>query len=650
MGGSGRQVASLDGLRGLAVAAVVAYHFWPNALPGGFLGVDLFFVLSGYLITSLLLGEHASTGRIGLTAFWSRRARRLLPALFVLLIAVAAYSAWLAPRYQRPELRSEGLATLFYYANWAFIRTGTSYFTMVTGPSPLQHTWSLAIEEQFYVVWPIVVFLGLRLRRARGWLLGLCTVGAIGSAVAMGVMYDPRKDPSRIYFGTDTRVQTILIGALLAVLASSSGRPLQASRPERWGRLAQVVVAGGSALILGSWLFLRYSDPVLYRGGFALFAVTAASVVWGARYSGRATRLLEWTPLRKLGLASYGVYLYHWPILVILTPQRAHIHGVALTTLRLALLSAVTAVSYVFLERPIRTGRWGPAWSVRLVPPFAASCAALLLLSTTEPSVPASLDVGRRGQPAVEAPAAITALDRAGVRPMKVLLLPDSIAWSLGGGQLMATGMSPTYTSPFDPSKVQLFNASVADCDLQPGQPRYTKAAGQRSDSCDNYRSAWTHDIATFDPEVVLYQLGPFDMFDRLIGKKWVDFGTAADDAIITAELDRALSILTTHGARLVILTSGYYNTGWGWVVGTPAADWRVDHINALAREWVAKHAGRVSLIDIARRLCPTRTCVTRTPDGQDVRWDGAHYTLAGGRWMAAWLTPQLESMAPRRS
>jgi hypothetical protein len=184
---------------------------------------------------------------------------------------------------------------------------------------------------------------------------------------------------------------------------------------------------------------------------------------------------------------------------------------------------------------------------------------------------------------------------------------------------------------------------------MQPGNPRYNTVEGERSHNCDNFRTDWRNEINRFNPDVVLFQLGPFDMFDRRIGNQWIDFGTPADDQIIISELQTARRILTSRGARLVILSSGYYDTTWDYVVTKPSADWRVDHLNAVARQWASEYPSQVSFIDIGRRLCPTHTCVAKTPGGQDVRWDGAHYTLAGAQWMAAWLTPQIEALDPRR-
>src|SRR4051794_2930819 len=205
-------VDALDGLRGVAVLGVLAFHL--GHLRGGFLGVDLFFVLSGFLITSLLLAEWRRDGRIALGAFWARRARRLLPAVLVLIAAIAAYAATNPPSVAMHALRGDALATLAYVANWHAIVADHSYWELFSVPSLLAHTWSLAIEEQLYVVWPLIVVVALRFGR-RALLFTALGLG-VASAIAMIVLHGDGDPTSRVYFGTDTRAAAVLFGAALA--------------------------------------------------------------------------------------------------------------------------------------------------------------------------------------------------------------------------------------------------------------------------------------------------------------------------------------------------------------------------------------------------------------------------------------------------
>jgi peptidoglycan/LPS O-acetylase OafA/YrhL len=235
---------ALDGLRAVAVLGVLFYHGLVSWWRGGFLGVDVFFTLSGYLITTLLLMERDATSRIDLKGFWIRRARRLLPALFLVTAFVAAYGAFFAEPLELSSLRADSIASLFYVANWRFIFSGQSYFSALLAPSPVKHTWSLAIEEQWYLFWPIVFTLGYKFTkfRARNWAIGLLGFAAL-SGLLMAVLYHPGSDPSRVYYGTDTRAQPLLLGAALAF--ALQGRDLR--RWPAWLLQSLTVRAGCTA-------------------------------------------------------------------------------------------------------------------------------------------------------------------------------------------------------------------------------------------------------------------------------------------------------------------------------------------------------------------------------------------------------------------
>ncbi|HEY1324228.1 MAG TPA: acyltransferase family protein [Streptosporangiaceae bacterium] len=357
-----RYMPGLDGLRALAVLAVIAYHLNLGWAPGGLLGVGVFFTLSGYLITDLLLGQHEITGRLQLADFWLRRARRLLPALFVMLAVVAAWVT-LLDRDQLPAVRGAVASSAAYVGNWWLIAQHSSYFAQFAPPMPLGHLWSLAVEEQFYLIWPWLLLLGLRWargrRRARTRLALATLLLAAVSAVAMTLLYRPGYDPTRIYDGTDTRAFAVLIGAALAFVWPSRHLGRDVTETARW--ILDGIGITGLAII--AVLILRTSEysPFLYRGGMVLLSVgTVLTVGAAASPASRLGVLLGIRPLRWVGVRSYGIYLWHYPIIVLTTPVNGR-ESPARGALQVAAAFGVAALSWRFVEEPIRhgaVGRW----------------------------------------------------------------------------------------------------------------------------------------------------------------------------------------------------------------------------------------------------------------------------------------------------
>ncbi len=319
-----RYAPGLDGVRALAVLSVVAYHIGTTSdaivLPGGFLGVDIFFVLSGYLITSLLVVEAMGhEGRISIKQFYIRRARRLLPALFALLLIVGAIGAVWLPQ-QAARLRGDLVASLGYFTNWWLVAENSSYFdTTGDRPQMLTHLWSLAIEEQYYLVWPIVLIVFAKMRAPRWLMLFMLGAAIVASTVAAAVMYDPFSDPSRVYYGTDTRALAPLVGAALAIAVCPWRHRKRLPRRTRHlldslGILALLLLAVVAAM-------LHDKDDALYLGGFLVIAVLGAVVVGVAGHPGTALgEMLGTQPWRWLGERSYAIYLWHWPVCVLTRP------------------------------------------------------------------------------------------------------------------------------------------------------------------------------------------------------------------------------------------------------------------------------------------------------------------------------------------
>ncbi len=362
----------LDGLRALAVIGVVLYHA-EAGLPGGFLGVEAFFALSGYLITALLLAEWRGSGRIDLVSFWKRRARRLLPALLLTLAGALVCGALLLPE-ESGGLPGDVLAALAYVMNWRLVGGEQSYFDPMLRPSLLQHLWSLAVEEQFYLIWPVLFLGGMRYLRARGLLVATLAAAA-GSAALMALLYQPDADPSRIYYGTDTRASGLLLGAALAMVwrpgAESPGRAAR-------GRLIDGLGLAALGGLLLAVFALDSAHPLLYRGGLTL--VAAATLVAVMAVTHPAARLmpaaLGWAPLRWIGVRSYGIYLWHWPIVNVTRPYLdVSIDGPPLLLLRLALVVALADLSYRAVELPVRHGALGRLWRAWRMPTAAPGLA-----------------------------------------------------------------------------------------------------------------------------------------------------------------------------------------------------------------------------------------------------------------------------------
>lgn len=357
-----RYIPSLDGLRAFAVLAVIAYHMGMPWATGGLLGVTVFFVLSGYLITSLLVIEFQGTGRINLPDFWLRRIRRLFPAIVFSVVTIAVLCT-IFNHALLTKLRPDVIPSLLFFNNWWQIFHNVSYFDALGSPSPVTHFWSLAIEEQFYLVWPVLLFIMMKLGVKKRVLSIMTLVLALLSAVDMAVLFDPHGDPSRVYYGTDTRAFSLLIGAWLAFVWPSN--QLGATDSVNIGTGARRALDGvGILAFVGLVLMVAFCDgfsPFLYYGGLVLCSVLTAIVIAVLVHpASLLSKFWGLPPFVWIGKRSYGIYLWHYPILLLMVPQ----NGLSETPwwmllLTLAVIFAISAFSYTFVENPIRHGAIG---------------------------------------------------------------------------------------------------------------------------------------------------------------------------------------------------------------------------------------------------------------------------------------------------
>ncbi|MBN2622151.1 MAG: acyltransferase, partial [Acidimicrobiales bacterium] len=353
---------ALDGLRALAVGLVVAYHLGYSGVAGGYIGVEVFFVLSGWLVCALLVNEHHRTGGIGLRDFWLRRARRLLPAVVTVTVGTLAVAS-VAGADRLAELRTHGAAALAYHLNWRLLIDQRSYFETAGGPSALEHLWSLSIEEQFYLVFPLVCAFVLT-RVSRRVAVALALAGALAATVLRFALFEAGTDPSRVYFGTDTRAAGLLAGVALALFWTPNRLRPQSSR--RFAAVLDAIALVAAAVLAWYAFGLDEGQAVAFRGGFTAAQLATLALVAVAVYPAptRTVRLLSARPLRWVGQRSYGIYLVHWPVIVFLSAAPGEQpDGPVSVAAQVALAVGLAALSYRLIEQPIRRRGLGDAVS-----------------------------------------------------------------------------------------------------------------------------------------------------------------------------------------------------------------------------------------------------------------------------------------------
>jgi peptidoglycan/LPS O-acetylase OafA/YrhL len=651
---------ALDGLRAFAVLSVVLFHAGVGGINGGFLGVDAFFVLSGFLITSLLLAEHVRHGHIKLSRFWARRARRLMPALLAMLLATAVAGHFLLDSDDLKLLRGDGLAAIAYVANWRMIWRGTGYVAATATPSPLQHTWSLGIEEQFYVLWPLIIaglLAWLAARRTRWVLLAVCGVGTVASALLAVALYSP-DSISRDYYGTDTRAQALLIGAALAaILAPTSVRPAPrhrgASRHVVLGALAIV----GAATTVWMWHNAGDNDAWLYHGGLAAIAIATALIIAHAVVSPNSPTawLLGLAPLVWLGRISYGVYLWHWPIFEFVTSDRTGLDRWPLLAVRLTATLVISIISFFVIEQPIRRGALTRLVQRRLprrapvgVTVLAMGATAFAVVLTTIPPPTPALSAApvivtsAKPRPSASKAGVYVPMDRtdrmkgtSGSEP-RVTFFGDSVSWVIGTYLPKHPGLWTSVRA------IEGCGIATLPDILELGTP-HTNYPG-----CTNWPSRWQKGVTKDDPDVSVIELNRWELMDRKLNGTYQHVGEPAYNAYLLGQLDKAVTIAGSKGAAVVLLTAAYTHRaekpdGSLYPEDTPA---RVDAWNQLLVQEQAKHPRTVTILNLNKLVCPNGK-FTWTIGNLRVRSDGLHYTPAGvQRIIAPWLLPKLASIA----
>ena len=649
-----RRLGSLDGLRALAVAAVVVYHLDDRILPGGFLGVDVFFVLSGYLITSLLVSEHRRSGSIALREFWKRRARRLWAAAWIVLAVVALAglaNLWGADR--QAMLPGEILAAVAHIENYWVLGHG-GYLSQFAAPSPVRHFWSLAVEEQFYLVWPLVMLAALGAVRRYGRAAMFWVLGTLGVAsVAIGWVVSPEQ----AYLGTATRAIALIVGALLAWWWSAT--PLAAPRSERTRRIVAVWAVLGAAVLLVGMVVMHPHDEVMHKGGFLVVAAAAAGVTAVAVVPGGAAAWLSWAPLVWIGRRSYGIYLIHWPLIVAMGPGR-DTWLVALVVLPTTVLGA--AALHALVEQPLTERRLKPSTQYLGTGVLALVITASLLLAA--PTTTPTKDVAG-GLDEIADPASAAALDPIGDAPAtttgpgSVTTTTECIPTVVAG----ATQDWPTVTDGFDPVTVEeLADPSTQGCEQQIdvmvvgdstgrgfsnglarlGDPgvrvwdRTTLGCSLGDEDCPDWRTTWADAVHEVRPDVVVVYLNP------VIDLKGVDdeaFLSSRGEFQRVAVLHQVADLLSSEGAALVFVAppSPRPPKGLFFCNGRDTGTQCDPEVTEAWTESVIEVAQErdIPVLDVAGFL-------DELGDNDETRPDGMHFALPALRELALWALPAL--------
>jgi peptidoglycan/LPS O-acetylase OafA/YrhL len=653
----------LDGVRAFAVIAVMMFHGGLSFMNGGFMGVDVFFVLSGFLITSLLVGEWRESLTIRLGAFWARRARRLLPALLLMLLFVAFFASVIVPKGTYGALRLDALSTLLYVSNWHFILVNSNYFNETAAASPLIHTWSLAVEEQFYLVWPLVVLGVLHFTRNLRALFWVCVAAAVGSALWMFHLYGAAASVNRVYLGTDTRSQCLFIGCALAVglvlMTQQSHAEGRLRQGELWRPASQTGrtvcgVAGiaGAVAAIVIWVSTNENDAFPYKGGFFLIGLATAAVIISTVGAPRSVvpRVLSLPAIRYVGQISYGLYIWHWPLFLWIDHARTGLSGFPLFMVRVLITFGVSVVSFHLVERPIRRGTFVRQWRAWVaVPAGVAVVIAALAAATTGTSVASTTLPGPVGTTTSGGQSTTTSVPAGGTAPrVRVLLFGDSVALTLGYGL-------------YDPKVEQKYNFTLSDfgilgCGVVDGpEVDILGARDAVASACNGsplvpgepeieqpWPFQWMGALNEVHPNVAVLLAGRWEVVDREYRGQWTNILHPQFAAYVKAQLEEASTLVTSTGAHMVFLTApctdeGEQPDGSPWPEDDPA---RLAVYNRLVREVAAAHPQTDSVVDLYAAACP-KGAFTTSLDGVAIRRsDGVHFTDVGGEALAPALMP----------
>ncbi len=629
--GSGKErfFPGLEGLRGLAVVAVLFFHGGFDWAKGGFLGVSTFFTLSGYLITSNVLRSALSHGGLDLRSFWFRRFRRLMPAALAAILLAAIYTILAGDPLQRQNFFGDSISSLFYVANWHLIFSGQAYADLFAQPSALLHFWSLAIEEQFYLFFPLIAFVGLvRLRWNR---LQFGSALAVLFLISLVCTFGLGLSDNAIYLGTATRMGEILVGALLAVaLTEVRTRTVAEDRISMGPVLAGLGLFGLIVSVI-AYVAVDQSSQWLYSGGLTLFSLVSLSLILGAMTPvGPARWLLASGPLRRLGLISYGIYLYHWPIFLWLSPTNTGLSDGVLFIPRVAISIGLAYLSYRFLESPIRSGG-----RILDLPPVRTATVAVaclfgisFLITATAPSptLDFAADEASMNRETIQEP-----LDQFGARPV-IAVFGDSTMISIYKGLARTSAKGGPLKTRGGAAKLGC--GLVGSMEIQ----RKSESPHLPAAECD-WKKIWSdyYAEAVSPPQICAVSFGPWDVRKhRFPGSdEWLHPGDAKYDEVLEEQVLESSDFLASKGCRVVWITSVPTAAGKSGANAELAShpEWQIS-MNEVVKKAVAKRKGTVGVVDFAKWYTSTpRPDTTNRPDGIHFLEESA--TVLSDAWLS---------------
>jgi peptidoglycan/LPS O-acetylase OafA/YrhL len=646
---------ALDGLRALSVIAVISYHAGIDWIPGGFIGVEVFFVVSGFLITSLMIDEQHVSGKVSLKQFWIRRARRLLPALFTMLIASLVAVTFFA-KDSAPDFRQDVLPALGYFSNWWQIYfVDTPYFAANSLPM-LRHLWSLAVEEQWYVLWPIAFVFVLGNKRIPRWISAV-VIGLLAAAVMVGTalafIADNETRINFLYLSTITRSSGLLLGAALACVWHPWKKAVVRFAKMR-SVFADVLALGALATLGYISAFMHVADEQLYIGGLAAATIASAVIIAVVVRSGQSLvkRVLSFPLLVEIGRRSYGLYLWHWPIFVVT--------GARLSSIRLAYALTATViineVVYQFIETPARKGAIGN-WlrqrrqlsTMRRRLPLALTVVLAAFVGVTSVQLSGiqardvSLDTGNTevvfvvpttmpttATTTVNTPVTSTTLAKL---PRRVVIVGDSQAHSLAVNK--PSGIEKTFV---------ITNGSIDGCGV------YDRGVGIGGTSgkfrrnfanCKGFETKWAKSAAQAKADVALVVIGAWEVMDLQINSFLFKVNTVPADTMFKTQLQRGIDSLRKQNVAVALLEVACMRpveSKGGPVPPLPQRgdDTRTGHLNALMREVAAPENDGVYFVNGPKEWCSD----PKVANSLSYRWDGVHVYKPGAKLI-------LESIAP---